>query len=124
MSRPAYLLLVLVFCLTWSSAFPTAKLAISVGPPLLYLGVRFSIAAILLVGFAKATGRARTDGKTRVPWLGLMGLGVINFAFYQGMAWLGMRTVSGGLTTIITSLNPVLVSCLAAPVLGERLTWR
>ena len=86
--------------------------------------MRFSIAAILLVGFAKATGRARTDGKTRVPWLTLMGLGVINFAFYQGMAWLGMRTVSGGLTTIITSLNPVLVSCLAAPVLGERLTWR
>ena len=122
MSRPAYLFLVLIFCLTWSSAFPTAKLAISVAPPLMFLGLRFVFAALLLVGFAFATGR--TNNGRKIPWLTLMGLGVVNFAFYQGMAWLGMRSVSGGLTTIITSLNPVLVSILAAPVLGERLGWR
>jgi drug/metabolite transporter (DMT)-like permease len=124
MSRPVYLLLVLVFCLTWSSAFPAAKLALSVGPPLLFLGLRFSLAAMLLLGFAKLTGRFRAVSSVKVPWLALLALGVINMAGYQGLAWLGMRNVSGGLATIIASLNPVLVSVLAVPLLGERMTWR
>ncbi len=122
MTRPAYLGLVLLFCLTWSSAFPAAKLAITVGPPLLYLGLRFSIAAALLLGYAAATGRLRKGA--RVPWVALLLLGVINQAGYQGLAWIGMRTVSGGLATIITSLNPVLVAALAVPLLGERMTGR
>jgi drug/metabolite transporter (DMT)-like permease len=119
-----YLLLVLLFCLTWSSAFPAAKLAISVGPPLLFLGIRFSIAAVLLLGFAAATGRLRAVAGSPIPWLSLMALGVINQAGYQGLAWMGMRSVSGGLATIVASLNPVLVSVLAVPLLGERMTWR
>lgn len=124
MSRLAYLALVFVFCLTWSSAFPVAKMVVGIAPPLLFLGVRFSIAAVLLVGFALSTGRLRTDGKVRVPWLMLMGFGVIHFAGYQGIAWIGMHTVSGGLTTIINSLNPVLVGVAAVPFLGEKMSWR
>ena len=120
MSRPVYLILVLIFCLTWSSAFPAAKLAIQAGPPLLYLGLRFGIAAALLLGLAAIRGELRGS----IPWVSLILLGVINQAGYQGMAWQGMRTVSGGLATIITSLNPVLISVLAVPVLGERMTWR
>lgn len=124
MTRNAYLLLVLLFCLTWSSAFPAAKLAISVAPPLLYLGVRFGIAALLLLGFAGLRGRLRSRLGTPIPWLLLMALGVLNQASYQGMAWLGMRSVSSGLATIITSMNPVLIAALAVPMLGERMTGR
>jgi drug/metabolite transporter (DMT)-like permease len=119
-NRRRYFLLVLVFCLTWASAFPAAKLAIQVGPPLLFLGTRFAIAAALLLAFAWFRGALTGP----VPWVTLLLLGVVNQAGYQGLAWLGMRTVSGGLTTIIASLNPVLIAVLAAPVLGERLTWR
>ncbi len=115
-----YLVLVLVFCLTWSSAFPAAKLAIQVGPPLLYLAVRFGLAAVLLLGYGVARGQLRG----RIPWVTLMLLGVLNQAGYQGMAWLGMRTVSGGLGTIITSLNPILIAAIAVPMLGERMTQR
>jgi len=49
MSRRAYLLLVLLFCVTWSSAFPLAKIAMTVSPPLLFLGARFITAALLLL---------------------------------------------------------------------------
>lgn len=120
MTRPLYLFLVLVFCLTWSSAFPAAKLAMTAGPPLLYLGTRFGIAALLLLGFAALRGRIAAG----VPWPTLLGLGVISQAGYQGLAWLAMRQISGGLATIIASLTPVLIAVLARPVLGETLTAR
>ena len=118
MSRSLYLFLVLLFCLTWSSAFPTAKLAIAVAPPLLFLGARFCVAAVLLLGWAAARGQLNR----RIPWLTLFGLGLLNQAFYQGMAWFGMRSVSSGLATIITSLNPILIAAFAVPLLGERMT--
>jgi drug/metabolite transporter (DMT)-like permease len=118
-SRPVYLLLVLLFCLSWSSAFPAAKIAIHTAPPLLFLGIRFLAAATLLLGYAALRGQLR-----RVPWATLMAMGLLNQAGYQGLAWLGMGTVSAGLATIVTSLNPILVGVAAVAVLGERMTGR
>ncbi len=120
LSRPVYLLLVLLFCLAWSSSFPFAKIAVSLEPPLLFLGMRFLAAAILLLGFALATGWTRQS----VPWRLLMLLGVINQGCYVGLSWLGLGGVSAGFATIIASLNPIMVATLAAPLLGERLHWR
>ncbi len=115
----AYPFLVLLFVLTWSSAFPAAKLAISTCPPELFLGCRFLLAAAFLLGAA-----AFTRGLRRVPWGRLALLGLLNQAGYQGLSWIGMMTVSAGLATIVTSLNPMLVALLAAPLLGEALTRR
>lgn len=119
MSRPAYLGLVLLFCLTWSSAFPAAKLAIATAPPLIFLGLRFLAAALLLLGYAGWRGQLR-----QVPWRRLMAMGLLNQAGYQGLAWLAMGSVSAGLATIVTSLNPILVGVAAVPALGERMTGR
>jgi drug/metabolite transporter (DMT)-like permease len=120
LSRPAYLLLVLAFCLTWSSAFPAAKIAIGVSPPSLFLGARFLVAGLLLTAWALVRGELRG----RVPWLALLLLGVANQAGYQGLAWQGMRSTTAGLATIISSLNPILIAALAAPLLGEAMSWR
>lgn len=116
----AYLALVVAFCLTWSSAFPAAKLAMQTSPPLLFLGIRFLIAGGLLLGWAACTGRLRGP----VPWVTLAWLGVLNQAGYQGFAWLGMSSASAGVATIIASLSPILVAGIAAPLLGEQLHVR
>ncbi len=115
----AYPILVLLFVLTWSSAFPAAKFAISTCPPELFLSFRFLLAAAFLLGAA-----AFTQGLRGVPWGRLALLGLLNQAGYQGLAWIGMTTVSAGLATIVTSLNPILVAVFAAPLLGEALTRR
>jgi drug/metabolite transporter (DMT)-like permease len=120
MSRPLYLTLVLLFCLAWSSSFPFAKIAVSLEPPLLFLGLRFIIAATLLLGFAGLTGWT----KEPAPWRMLMLLGLVNQGCYVGISWLGLGGVSAGFATIIASLNPIMVATLAAPLLGERLHWR
>ena len=118
-SRAGYLAMVVVFCLAWSSAFPAAKLAIQTAPPLLFLGLRFSLAAMVLLAWAASRGELRG-----IPWATLLALGLVNQAGYQGLAWMGMRTVSSGLGNIIASLNPILIAVAAVPMLGERMTAR
>jgi drug/metabolite transporter (DMT)-like permease len=115
---PLYWFLVLLFCLSWSSAYPTAKLAIATSPPMLFLGIRFLIAAALLIAYAAARGEMRG----RIPWGALAILGLLNQAGYQGLFWEAMRTESGGMAVVIGSLVPIATAAFAAPLLGERLT--
>ena len=114
-----YWFLVLLFCLSWSSAYPTAKLAIATSPPLLFLGVRFLLAALLLIGYGAIRGQFRGP----IPWAGLTILGLLNLAGYQGFFWLAMRTESAGMAVVVGSLVPILTAACAAPLLGERLTF-
>ncbi len=119
-NRVVYLVLVLLFCIAWASGFTAAKLALTTAPPALFGGVRFLITGSRLLAYAGWRG----DLRRQVPWGSLALLGVLNQAGYQGLAWQGMSNVSAGLTTIIASLNPILIAALAAPLLGERLHWR
>jgi drug/metabolite transporter (DMT)-like permease len=115
---PLYWFLVLLFCLSWSSAYPTAKLAIAVSPPMLFLGVRFLLAAALLMAYAAI----RREIRGPIPWVGLAILGLLNLAAYQGLFWEAMRTESAGMAVVVGSLVPILTAACAAPMLGERLT--
>ena len=120
-TRLIYWALALLFCLAWASGFTAAKLAISTAPPLIFGGIRFLLTAAILLGYAAWRGDLF---RRRVPWVKLALLGVLNQAGYQGLAWQGMGHVSAGLATIISSLNPILIAALAAPLLGEALHLR
>jgi len=116
------LLLIVLFCLLWSSAFAAAKIALVDCPPLFLLAARFALAGALMIGVAWAVdGRPRL---TRRDLASLVLLGAMNNAVYLGLSWSGMVTVSSGFAAVIVSTNPILVALLAAGVLGERLTWR
>jgi drug/metabolite transporter (DMT)-like permease len=113
---------VAVFCLIWSSAFSISKVALLDCPPLLLLTARFLLAAAVLLGGAFITGaRWRLD---RRDLMALALVGVANNALYLGFNYLGMGSVSSGLTALISSMNPVLMAVLAAFFLGEPMTWR
>jgi drug/metabolite transporter (DMT)-like permease len=110
------------FCVLWSSAFAVAKLALADCPPLLLLMARFLLAGAVLLGAAAVL---------RMPWqlgrrdiLALTLLGVINNALYLGLNYVGMRSISSGLSALIVSANPVLTAVLAACFLAERMTWQ
>jgi drug/metabolite transporter (DMT)-like permease len=115
-------LLIAAFCLLWSSAFAVTKLALMDCPPLLLLVARFLLAGGVMLGAAAAS---------RTPWrftwrdvavFALLGL--VNNALYLGLNVTGMRSISAGLSALISSVNPVLTALLAALFLGERVTWR
>jgi drug/metabolite transporter (DMT)-like permease len=113
---------VALFCVLWSLAFAVAKVALADCPPLLLLMVRFLIAGFVML--ALATLR---KGEKPLSWrdLGCLAvIGIANNAMYLGLGYVGLRTVSAGLGTLVISANPVLTAVLAAAFLGERLTWQ
>jgi drug/metabolite transporter (DMT)-like permease len=116
-------LLVVAFCLLWSSAFSAAKIALADCPPLLLLTARFLLAGLVVLGAAAVSG-TNWRALTRRDLLALAGLGIANNALYLGLNYTGMRSISSGLSALIVSTNPVLTALLAAAVLGERMTWR
>jgi len=115
-------LLIAVFCLIWSSAFAIAKCALQDCPPLLLLTARFLLASLVMLGWAAVSGDYRRIGRRDLLVLAV--LGIANNAVYLGLNYIGMRTVSAGLSALIVSANPVLIALLAAVFLDEPLTGR
>jgi drug/metabolite transporter (DMT)-like permease len=84
--------------------------------------VRFLIAGFVMLGLAAwQKGEASLSRRDIVS---LVIIGIANNAMYLGLGYVGLRTVSAGLGTLVVSANPVLTAVLAAMLLGERLTWQ
>jgi drug/metabolite transporter (DMT)-like permease len=115
-------LLIAAFCLLWSSAFAVTKLALQDCPPLLLLVARFLLTAAVMLGAAAALRTPWRFSRRDVAVFALLGL--VNNALYLGLNVTGMRSISAGLSALISSLNPVLTALLATAFLGERMTWR
>ncbi len=122
MKDAKYALLVLGFCVIWSSAFAAGKLGLADSPPLTYLTLRFLAAGLTLTAILTALGGFKGLTGRELALLALLGL--LNNALYLGLVFVGMTRLPSGLMTLIVSANPVLTALLAAPVLGERLTAR
>lgn len=112
-----------LFVLLWSTGFIGAKLGLPHAGPLIFLALRFVIAAALLAGIALVT---------RAPWprrpaaiahfavAGLLVHGIYLSGVFVGI-WLG---VAAGVAALIVGLQPLLVAALAGRALGERVTAR
>jgi drug/metabolite transporter (DMT)-like permease len=121
-SRHAVTAAAAAFCLLWSSAFSMSKLALADAPPLLIVATRLLLAgALMLAAIVVFGGQWRLARRDLVA---LAAIGVLNNSLYLGLNFVGMQSVSAGLTALIASANPVLTAALAAVVLDERMTWR
>jgi drug/metabolite transporter (DMT)-like permease len=114
-------LLVAAFCLLWASAFSVAKLAIADCPPLILLTIRFLLAGIFMLGVAAIRDMCLKLSCRDIFVLAV--LGIANQAAYLGLSYVGLRSISSGLSALVISANPVLTAVLAVSFLGERMTW-
>jgi drug/metabolite transporter (DMT)-like permease len=115
-------LMIAAFVVLWSSAFAVAKLALADCPPLLLLTARFLLAGAIILGAVAAMRKPWRLSRRDIAVLAL--LGVANNALYLGLNYVGLHSISAGLSALIVSANPVLTAVLAASVLDERMTWR
>ncbi len=111
-----------LFCLLWSFAFVAGKIGVTDCPPLILLAGRFSLAGILILGFAAFRRDGWQLGWREVATFAI--LGVANNALYLGLGYTGLQSVSAGLGGLIVSANPIFTAALAALLLGEALTAR
>jgi drug/metabolite transporter (DMT)-like permease len=110
-----------IFVIIWSSGFVVAKYAFRNSDVIFFLSVRLLIAAAILAVITKALGQSLR--LTRRDFLASLAIGVALHAFYLGGVWQAIAEGSpAGIASVITSLQPVLVSLIAIRLLGERLT--
>jgi len=109
--------------LTWGLAYPMVSVAVRDVSPIWLVAWRTSIAAVLLVSYAKLRGRHFPFLKDkRWLWFGLMGMtGIVIPFFLFAQAQI---TVDSGICAIIGSAMPIFTIVLAHFFANEALSWR
>ena len=95
----------LVCTMLWAGAQIGVKLGLSSAPPLALMGVRFTLASLILLPVAlwvKSPFPARAGG-----WWRLVVLGLLNNTVYLGLTALGLDNISAGLACVLTGINPL-----------------
>ena len=110
-----------VFVLLWSTGFVGAKYGLPYADPFTFLALRLAIAGTVL-GVAAAVSRSRIS-RVQAGRAAVSGL-LLHAAYLGGVFWAISRGVPAGVSSVVVSLQPVLVAALAAPLLGEQLLRR
>lgn len=126
----AYLGLIIVFIL-WGSLYVVSSIVLKYMPTFAVMFCRFIIAFAALWVIVKIKGRKWKDGrneqgkKTRLDASGrkyVLLLGIFGYAVSVGVQLLGTKYAGSSMASLINALNPVTISLMAVPILGEKLT--
>ena len=105
----------------WGTSFVAIEAGLAYFPPLLFAGIRYAIAGVVVLGYA-ALVSDRWIPRDRDEWLGVAVAGTFVIAAYHGLLYIGEIHVSGAVAAVIVSLSPVLTATFAAVLLpGDRL---
>ncbi|HEV8598518.1 MAG TPA: EamA family transporter [Gemmatimonadales bacterium] len=113
-----YDLEMLIVSLIWGGNFSASKLAMEQFSPLAFSGLRFTLAAVLLVLIA-IRARVLAPLPRRTFW-GLAGLGVLGNTLYQTAFMTGLSLTTATNSAMIVASLPVLVALLASLLGIER----
>ena len=112
-----------IFVLLWSTGFVGARYILPYAQPFVFLTIRYFSATLILVLIAKALGESLRINRTQV--IQSLKVGVFLQVIYIGGVFYAVHLgVTAGVTSVIVSLQPILVSALAFKVLGEKLNAR
>jgi len=112
-----------ILILTWGLAYPMVSVAVRDISPIWLVASRTTIAAILLITYAKLRGRNFPSLKDRRwLWFGLMSMTGIVLPFYLFAQ--AQITVDSGICAIIGSAMPIFTIILAHFFTNEALSWR
>jgi drug/metabolite transporter (DMT)-like permease len=105
----------------WGSSFVAIEAGLHYFPPLLFAGIRYAVAGVIVLGVA-AVATGRTIPRGRDEWIGVAVAGTFVIAAYHGLLYVGELYVSGAVAAVVVSLSPVLTAVFAALILpNERL---
>ena len=112
-----------VFVLLWSTGFVGAKYILPYAEPFVFLTIRYASAAIILVLIAKALREPLRINRDQIKQSVLVGV-FLQVIYIGGVFYAVSLGLPAGVTAVIVSLQPVLVSVLAFKLLNEGLSFR
>lgn len=131
--RPAW---VAVFALTaaiaWGWAFPLIKVGFSAfgitadmtGSKMLFAGIRFAAAGLIVLSVARSNGRSFRASKI-IDWRFILAFALMNTTLHYFFFYVGMSHSEGSRAAILNSLSTFLVVLLACACFkSDRLTSR
>ncbi len=110
----------LLFAALWASASAATKIGLLVAQPLVIASVRFGMAALIMLLIAHLLMREKLpSGK---QWQQIAIYGLLNITIYLGLYVVAMKTVSAGIGSLSTAINPVFMSVMSVFFLNKKLT--
>lgn len=112
--------------LFFGGTFVAAKAGLEYFPPLLFVALRFDVAAVVLLGYVALTSsRAELLPSTRGDVVGIVATGVLVIGLANALLFVGQQYATSAVGAIVFSLNPILTPVFAAVFLSnERLSSR
>jgi drug/metabolite transporter (DMT)-like permease len=110
-----------IFIVIWSSGFVVAKYAFADADALFFLAIRLLLAALIL--FLLTTALRQPIRLSRSDLRASLLIGIALHGLYLAGVWYAIELgAPAGLSSVITSMQPIIVSLLAVRLLGEPLT--
>jgi drug/metabolite transporter (DMT)-like permease len=106
--------------------FVSAKAGLPYFPPLLFVALRFDVAAVVLLAVVAVTrSRAELLPRTRGDLVAILATGVLVVGLANALLFVGQQHVSSSVAAVLFSLNPILTPVFAMLLLSdERLSGR
>ncbi|MGI8383975.1 DMT family transporter [Robertmurraya sp. P23] len=114
--------LVIITTFLMGSSFTVGKIGLTYVSPLLLVGLRFTIAGMIMALFVMKKPLPRTP----LDWGRVILVGIFQTAGVMGCIFLSLRTITAGESSILTFSNPLMVVILSTLFLGgkyELLQW-
>ncbi len=111
-----------LFVFLWSTGFVGAKYIVPYAEPFTFLMIRYFFAALILFAIAAALKQPLKLSKEQFKASFAVGM-LLHVIYIGGVFYAVSLGVSAGISAVIVSIQPVLVSLFAVPFLGERLRW-
>ena len=111
--RPLHLGAALVAVLVWGLSFSVAKIGVGQIPPILLMGMRLALVALILARFLRPPGKALPH---------IVGLSITMGVLHYGLMYTGLKGVDAGAAAIAFQLMVPFSAVLAALFFRERLS--
>ncbi len=117
------MLAILLLYALFGTTFILGKEAVSIVPPIFFIGVRMMLASIILLGFIKLWQRESLAVKRKdVPWF----VGIVLFHIYIAYVFefVGMQYLTGGKACLMYNLSPFITALFSYIFFSEVMTLR
>jgi drug/metabolite transporter (DMT)-like permease len=117
--------LFVVLAALFGGSFVAIKTGLRELPPVLFAGLRFDLAAVVLLGYVVlARDRSTWLPQSRADYLGIAVAAVFLVVLNNGLLFLGQGSTTPAAASVMYGLNPILAPVFAWWLLRARMSWR